>query len=54
MKTKIISLLATVLFAANTLAQNTSTTKVQTDDGFSSQGIRVSFIKPTLEVKGKV
>ena len=50
MKKKITVLLATVLVASTSFAQNTSTAKMPTNDGISSKGIRIGIVKPMLDV----
>lgn len=54
MKTKIVTVLAVVLLTSTSFAQNTSTAKLPVDDGIASQGIRISIVKPTLDMKATV
>lgn len=54
MKTKLTVFLAMALVASTSFAQNSSTAKMPQDDGISSQGIRVSIVKPTLDMKATV
>ncbi|MBX7231332.1 MAG: hypothetical protein K1X29_04510 [Bdellovibrionales bacterium] len=54
MKTKITVLLATVLVASTSFAQNTLTAKMPTNDGISSKGFRIGVVKPMLEADYKL
>jgi len=49
MKTQVTAILTLALLALNSLAQNTSTTKMTEDTSTSARGVRVSLVKPTLD-----
>lgn len=51
MKKQVITFLATAFLASISFGQNMSQTRA--DAGISSKGIRVSLIKPTLDMKAK-
>jgi len=54
MKAMIISTLTMALLTSASFAQNTSTQKIPTDDGISSKGFRISYVRPNLSYKIEV
>ena len=54
MKNQITAFLAMALLTSMSFAQNASTLKLPADDGFSSKGLRISLVKPTLDSKIKL
>ena len=53
MKSTVTAFLTIALLASTVLAQNTSTTKMPTDE-ISSRGVRIGIVKPMLEYEAKV
>jgi hypothetical protein len=54
MKNQVTAFFVTALIASMSLAQNSSTAKMSDDDGVSSKGIRISLVRPTLDMKATV
>ncbi|WP_413586181.1 hypothetical protein [Bdellovibrio sp. HCB274] len=51
--TKSLVLMTSLFLTTTALAQNAQTTKAAKDESFSSKGIRVGIVKPTLRVSSK-
>lgn len=51
MKTKIAAFVVMALVTTNSFAENSLTATVANDESISSQGFRVSILKPTLDTK---
>jgi hypothetical protein len=51
MKAKIVSVAAVSLLTSASFAQNTTRAKMPVDGGISSQGVRISIVRPTLDMK---